>query len=102
MKKLFLSLFLICISCANPTVVNVVGPNDNRLNCKELSAEITIANQYADEARAAKKMSKPHNIAALLLFFPGMGATIWNADDASTAAKNRALHQNKLKEKKNC
>ena len=62
MKKLFLSLFLICISCANPTVVNVVGPNDNGLNCKELSAEITIANQYADEARAAKKMSKKGNV----------------------------------------
>ena len=104
MKKLFsiLSLFLICASCAAPTVVNVIGPNDDSLNCKELSAEIIKANQYADEAREAKKMSKPHNIAALLLFFPGMGATIWNADDASTAAKDRTLYLNKLKEKKNC
>jgi len=102
MKKLFLSLFLICISCANPTVVSVIGPNDSKLNCKELSAEITLANQYADEAREAKKMSKPHNIAALLLFFPGMGATIWNVEDASAAAKDRTLHLNRLKESKNC
>ena len=102
MKKLFLSLFLICISCANPTVVNVIGPNDSKLNCKELSAEITLANQYADEAREAKKMSKPHNIAALLLFFPGMGATIWNVEDASAATKDRTLHLSKLKEKKDC
>ena len=104
MKKfcLILSLFLICASCASPTVINVIGPNDDSLNCKELSAEIVKANQYADEAQEAKKMSKPHNIAALLLFFPGMGATIWNADDASTAAKKRALHLNRLKEKKDC
>jgi hypothetical protein len=64
MEKLFsiLSLFLICASCATPTVVNVIGPNDNNLNCDELSAEIVKANRYADEAQEAKKMSKPHNI----------------------------------------
>ena len=104
MKKLFsiLSLFLICASCATPTVVNVIGPNDNSLNCKELSAEITLANQYADEAREAKKMSKPHNVAALLFFFPGAGLTMKNVEEAATAAKDRALHLNKLKEKKDC
>ena len=104
MKKLFsiLSLFLICISCATPTVVNVIGPNDNNLNCDELSAEIVKANQYADEAQEAKKMNKPHNIGALLFFLPGAGFTIANAEEASKAAKDRALHLNRLKEKKEC
>jgi len=104
MKKLFsiLSLFLIFASCATPTVINVIGPNDNSLNCKELSAEIIVANQYADEAQEAKKMSKPHNVAALLFFFPGAGLTMKNVDEAATAAKDRALHLNKLKEKKDC
>ena len=55
MKNLFLILCLICTSCANPTVINVIGPNDNKLNCEELSAEIGIANQYANEAQEAKK-----------------------------------------------
>ena len=104
MIKLFsiLSLFLICASCATPTVVNVIGPNDNSLNCKELSAEIVKANQYADKAQEAKKMSKPHNVAALLFFFPGAGLTMKNVEEAATAAKDRALHLNKLKEKKDC
>ena len=104
MKKLFsiLSLFLICASCAAPTVVNVIGPNDDSLNCKELSAEIIKANQYADEAREAKKMSKPHNVAALLFFYPGAAVTMINVEEAAKAAKDRALHLNKLKEKKNC
>ena len=104
MKKLclILSLFLICASCATPTVVNVIGPNDNSLNCKELSAEIVKANQYADKAQEAKKMSKPHNVAALLFFFPGAGLTMKNVEEAATAAKDRALHLNKLKEKKDC
>ena len=50
---LFLITFIYCISCANPTIVNVIGPNDNSLNCFELSKEIAIANKYADEAKEA-------------------------------------------------
>ena len=104
MKKLFsiLSLFLICASCATPTVINVIGPNDADLNCKELSAEIVKANQSADEAQEAKKLSKPHNIGALLFFFPAAGFTMINVEEATKAAKDRALHLNKIKEKKNC
>jgi hypothetical protein len=104
MKKILatLCLFLICISCATPTVVNVIGPNDTELNCKELSTEITKANQYADEAQAAKKMDKPHNVGALLFFLPGVGVTMKNIEEAAKAAKERALHLNKLKEKKGC
>ena len=104
MKKIltFLSLFLICISCATPTVVNIIGPNDNKLTCEELSAEIQKANQYADEAQKAKKMNAPHNIGAILFFLPGAGVTMKNVEEALVAAKERALHLNKIKEKKNC
>jgi hypothetical protein len=104
MKKTLSILFLllVCVSCASPTVVNIIGPNDSALNCKELSSEISKANQYADEAQAAKKMNNPHNIGALIFFLPGMGMTMKNVEEASTAANERALHLNKLKEKKNC
>jgi|TARA_B110000259_G_C13798007_1_gene315535 hypothetical protein len=99
---LILSIFLICVSCATPTVVNIIGPNDSALNCKELSLEIAKANQYADEAQAAKKMNNPHNIGAIIFFLPGMGVTMKNVEEASKAASERALHLNTLKEKKNC
>ena len=104
MKKtsFILILFLIFTSCATPTVINVIGPKDNELNCKELSAEISKANQYADEAQKAKKMSNPHNIGALLFFLPGEGVTMKNVEEAAKAAKERALHLNSLKEKKDC
>tara|TARA_B100000965_G_scaffold387752_1_gene391487 strand:- start:297 stop:617 length:321 start_codon:yes stop_codon:yes gene_type:complete len=104
MKKnisLILLVFFIA-SCASPTVVNVIGPNDNKLNCEELSNEIARANRYADEAKDAKKMDKPHNIGAILFFLPGYGVTMKNIDDALIAAKDRAAHLNKIKEKKNC
>ena len=104
MKKIlsFLTIFLIVISCASPTVVNVIGPNDNELNCKELSAEIAKANQYANEAQQAKKAGNPHNVGAILFFLPGYGMTIKNIEEATRAAKERALHLNNLKDKKNC
>ena len=104
MKKILtlFTLFLFIASCATPTVVNVIGPNDNEMNCKELSAEILKANQYADEAQQAKKTGKPHNIGAILFFLPGYGVTLKNIDEATNAARERALHLNKLKEKKGC
>ena len=71
-------------------------------NCSELSKEIAKANQYADEAQAAKKMSKPHNIGAMIFFLPAMGMTMKNVEEAAIAANDRALHLNKIKNKKKC
>jgi hypothetical protein len=104
MKKILSMLFVILLvnSCANPTVVNVIQPNDNELNCKELNSQISKANQYADEAQEAKKAGKPHNVGAILFFLPGLFFSIDNIEVATKAAKERALHLNKLKEKKNC
>ena len=104
MKKILtlFTLILFFASCATPTVVNVIGPNDNEMNCKELSAEILKANQYADEAQKAKKTGSPHNIGAILFFLPGYGVTLKNIEEATVAARDRALHLNKLKEKKGC
>ena len=103
MKKiLLLSLSFLCVSCATPTVINVIGPNDSELSCKELSSEIAKANQYADEAQKAKKTGTPHNVGAILFFLPGYGMTMKNISEATEAAKARSLHLSKLKEKKNC
>ena len=101
-KIFFLIILIYLSSCANPTIINVIGPNDNNLSCKELSDEIALANKYADEAKEAKKMDKPHNIGAILFFVPGYGVSMKNIDQAITAAGERAQHLNKIKEKKNC
>ena len=104
MKKILSSLilFLFILSCATLEVVNVIGPNDNKLSCQELSNEIARANELANKAQQAKKMDKPHNIGAILFFLPGYGMTMKNIEEATIAAKERSLHLNKIKEKKNC
>ena len=101
-KITIFTIFLLIVSCASPTIVNVIGPNDNKLSCEELSSEIAKANKYADEAKEAKRIDKPHNIGAILFFIPGYGVTMKNIDQAITAAGKRAQHLNKIKEKKNC
>ena len=53
--SILLILAIFISSCATPTVVNVIQPRDNELSCNELNSEIAKANQYADEAQAAKK-----------------------------------------------
>ena len=104
MKKILplLTLCFLIVSCAAPTIVNVIGPNDNELSCKELSNEIAKANEYANEAHKAKKTGTPHNIGAILFFLPGYVMTVDNVEKATKAAKERAIHLNKLKEKKDC
>ena len=102
-KKLSSSvLFLFLLSCATPKVINVIGPNDNKLSCEELSVEIAKANQYADEAQKAKKIDQPHNLGAIIFFLPGYRVTMKNIEEATKAAKDRAFHLSKIKEKKNC
>tara|TARA_E500000331_G_C16902317_1_gene559590 strand:- start:264 stop:596 length:333 start_codon:yes stop_codon:yes gene_type:complete len=100
--QILITLLFFTVSCATPTVVNVIGPNDNEFSCKELSAEIVKANKYANEAQEAKKVDKPHNIGAILFFVPGLFFSADNIEEATKAARERALHLNKLKEKKNC
>ena len=101
-KKLSIILFLLFASCATPHVVNIIGPSDNEMNCEELSSEIAKANQYANEAQKAKKMSSPHNIGALVFFLPAVGVTMKNIDEAMVAAQKRSEHLNKIKDRKKC
>ncbi len=104
MKKTIIILVLstMLVSCATPTVVNIIGPNDSSMTCKELSAEIAKANDFFNEAQKQKKTKNPHNIGAILFFLPGWGVTMNNVEEASKAATKRAEHLNKLKDKKNC
>ena len=104
MKKslITLTLILFLTSCATPTVVNVVGPNDGSMTCNQLDTQIAIANKYADDARKEKDMGTGTNVSALLFWLPGLWATHKNVEEAVDAANRRAEHLSNLKTKKNC
>ena len=78
MKKflgiLVLGINLILLnSCAKPTVVNVVVPGDEKLNCEQLENEVVDAQKIKRDAEYAAE-GTGENVTRLLLFWPCMGS----------------------------
>ena len=88
-------------SCAKPTVVNVVLPGDEKLNCEQLENEISESQKIKRDAEYAKTATGG-NTARIMLFWPAWAKTLANADKAIIAADNRNFHLIKLMRKKNC
>ena len=106
MKKflgiLILSLSLIIInSCAKPTVVNIVLPNDDKLNCEKLENGITDAQEFRRKAIAVTG-NTGKNQAAAWLFWPALMMTYVNAHEAIVAANERTVHLINIMHDKNC
>ena len=96
MKKfleiLVLGLSIILLnSCAKPTVVTIVVPGDEKLNCKQLKEEIHVAQKFRKEAYAAKG-DTGGNLYRAALFWPAWAQSVHNADVAMKAAEDRSYH----------
>ena len=104
MSKILSSILILVFvaSCATPHVVSVVGPNDSRMSCNELSTEIATAAKYKRDAKSEKSLGTATNVGAILFWLPGVVATQMNANEAIRAADDRINHLNRLRAKKNC
>ena len=96
MKKFFgiLILFLNLVllnSCAKPTVVTIVKPDDDKLSCEKLASEIIDAQNFRDKALGVTG-STPQNQLRAILFWPALAATYSNAHEALVAATGRSIH----------
>ena len=104
MKKLTIILFLglfLQNSCAQPTIVNIVLPEDEQLNCEELKTAIQESQQYKKKAQYVKG-DTGGNLARTLLFWPALAKTFHNADLAIRAADDRIYHLIKIMKNKKC
>ena len=97
---IFISLIFLN-SCAKPTVVEVIMPEDQKLNCEELEEAIGESKKIKREAEYAKE-GTGGNIARMMLFWPAWAQTLHNADVAIIAADNRIYHLIKIMKKKKC
>jgi len=107
MKKFLVILVLglsvvLLNSCAKPTVVNVVMPEDEKLNCEQLKDEFAETRRFKQEAEAVKEADTGGNMTRTLLFWPALLKTIHNADVAIRAANDRAYHLFDIMKNKNC
>ena len=106
MKK-FLGILVLTISmillnaCAKPTVVNIVLPEDDKLNCEQLENAVADSQKIKRDAEYAKE-STGGNVARMMLFWPAWARTLHNADVAIVAADDRIYHLLNIMKKKKC
>ena len=106
MKK-FLGILILSISiillntCAKPTVVNIVLPGDNELDCEQLENAVAESQKIKREAEYAKE-GTGGNVTRLILFWPAWAKTLHNADVAIRAADDRIYHLFNIMKKKTC
>ena len=88
-------------NCAKPTVVNVVLPGDEELNCGQLEDAVAESQKIKREAEYAKE-GTGGNVTRVMLFWPAWAKTLHNADVAIRAADDRIFHLFKIMKKKSC
>ena len=86
-------------SCAKPTVVSVVVPGDDKLNCEQLEISVAETQKIKKDAKYAKE-GTGGNMTRLLLFWPAWAQTLHNADVAIQAANDRNYHLINIMKKK--
>jgi len=102
MRIVVISISMIFLySCAKPTVVNVVMPGDEKLNCEQLENAVAESQKIKREAEYVKDGTGA-NLARAMLFWPAWAQTLHNADVAIMAADDRNYHLIKLMKKKKC
>jgi len=93
--------FVLLISCAKPTVVNIVLPDDDKLNCEKLENAVADAQEFRRKAIAVTG-NTGKNQAAAILFWPALMMTYVNASEAIVAANERSVHLINIMQDKNC
>lgn len=88
--RLLLPLFAAATlsACATPEVVQVAEVGDRDLSCAELERELAEAARFEREAREDRGVTGT-NVAAALLFWPGLIGTYANTGEAIEAAQDR-------------
>ena len=100
MGVLVLSLVLLS-SCAKPTVLNVVLPNDQELNCKKLEDAVANAQEFRKKA-IWQTGNTAQNQARAILFWPALMVTYINVHEAIVAANERSVHLINIMQDKDC
>jgi hypothetical protein len=88
-------------SCAKPTVVNTVMPEDKNLSCIQLETALEDAQDFRERALAVTGNTAKNNLRAIL-FWPALMMTYANAHEAILAATERSVHVVNLMQKKKC
>ena len=103
MKKIIIPALMVALlaACATPTVVQTRQAGDENLTCEQLKTQIALAQKYEEDARKERGVTGT-NVAAALLFLPGLLGTYMNTEDAMRAARDRQSILTEMSAKKRC
>ena len=87
--------------CSKPTVVEVVMPGDEELNCGQLKNAYAEAERFKEEAQGEKGVTGG-NTARAILFWPAIVGTYMNSNEAIQAAARRKVHLMNIMRDKDC
>ena len=93
--------FVLLFSCAKPTVINIVLPDDDKLNCEKLENAIADAQEFRRKAIAVTG-NTAQNQARAMLFWPALMITYVNASEAIEAANERSVYLINMLQDKKC
>ena len=82
---------LLLAGCSKPTVVEVVMPGDEELNCGQLKNAYAEAERFKEEAKGEKGVTGG-NTARARLFWPAIIGAHKNSNEAIQAADSRKVH----------
>ena len=92
---------LITIGCATSKKVDIIQRGDNNLSCTQLDNEFKRLKQ-SEEQIDSKKGATGTNVAAALLWLPGLAYTYYDAGEATRLIAERKAHLTKIYNDKNC
>jgi len=101
MKLSLLIMAMLLAGCATPTVIETRKIGDEGMTCAQIKSELEVAEKAEKAARDERKVTGT-NVAAALLFLPGLVATYVNTDEAIDAARERKANLLDLAKQKRC
>jgi len=106
MKKILTNLLLyagvaLLYSCAEPTVVQVIMPGDQELNCGQLKNAVAETERFKREAENVKG-GTGDNITRGIFFWPAIVQSYSNANEAIAAANSRKVHLFNIMNERKC
>ena len=100
-SSIVIAVSILLSGCATPHVVKTTQMEDQNMTCNQLELEISEADRFRAEAQKEKGVTGT-NVAAAILFWPGLIATHLNSNEAVAAADIRNRNLMNIYNQKNC
>ncbi len=92
---------LITVGCATSNKVDIIQRGDNKLSCAQLENEFQKLEKSKEEIESKKGVTGT-NVAAAILWMPGLAYTYYDAGEATRLIAERKAHLTKIYNDNDC